>query len=191
MTQKLTDADLLARTEAVISAATGVFLRYGYKRTTMADLASAAQLSRPALYLLFPGKDEIFVAVIRRLNDQMLANFRELLPKLQLLESRLQRFCADWGAHGFELMEKHPDAADLFNLSFPIVREMYEQFIKFLAELLAKTGGPSRLKVSPAALARNLVYSLRGLRETARDRHHLREMIRLQVEIVVAALQNA
>ena len=188
MTQKLTDADLLARTEAIISAATEVFLRYGYKRTTMADLASAAHLSRPALYLLFPGKDEIFVAVIRRLNDQMLANFRELLPKLQLLESRLQHFCGDWGAHGFELMEKHPDAADLFNLSFPIVREMYEQFIKFLAELLAKAGGPSRLKVSSAAIARNLVYSLRGLRETARDSRHLREMIRLQVEITVAAL---
>ena len=157
MTQKLTAADLLARTEAVISAATEVFLRYGYNRTTMADIASTAHLSRPSLYLLFPGKDEIFAAVIRRLNDQMLANFRRLLPKLQLLESSLQRFCADWGAHGFELMEKHPDAADLFNLSFPVVREMYEQFIKFLAELLATHGGPSRLKVSSAALARNLV----------------------------------
>jgi AcrR family transcriptional regulator len=190
MTQKLSNAQRVARKDAVITAATGVFLRYGYSRTTMADLALAAQLSRPALYLLFPGKDEIFDAVIRELNTRMLEDFRQRLPKLRTLESRLQRVCADWGAHGLELMERHPDASDLFNLTFPTVREMYELFVQFLADLLAESGATSRLKVSPAELARNLVYSFRGLRETARDSRHLREMIRLQVEIVLTALNG-
>jgi AcrR family transcriptional regulator len=43
-----------ARPAAIIEAATGIFLRYGFKKTSMADLASAAGLSRQALYLYFP-----------------------------------------------------------------------------------------------------------------------------------------
>ena len=49
-----------------------MFFRYGYARTTMADLASAAGLSRPALYLVFPGKAEVFQAVVEWLSEHLL-----------------------------------------------------------------------------------------------------------------------
>ena len=52
------------RGDQVVQAAIGVFLRYGYARTTMADIAQAAGLSRPTLYLEFPDKDAIFHAVV-------------------------------------------------------------------------------------------------------------------------------
>lgn len=46
--------------QRVRDAALGVFARHGYRRTTMADLAGAAGMSRPALYLVFPGKEAVF-----------------------------------------------------------------------------------------------------------------------------------
>jgi AcrR family transcriptional regulator len=52
------------KTEHVIAAARKVFLRYGYRRVTMGDLAEAAQMSRPALYLVFPSKEQIFTVLI-------------------------------------------------------------------------------------------------------------------------------
>ncbi len=42
-----------ARRESILQAAVGVFLRYGYKKTSMDDLARAAGLSRQGLYLHF------------------------------------------------------------------------------------------------------------------------------------------
>ena len=48
----------------VLEAAYGVFFRYGFARTTMADLTDTTDLSHPALYLIYPGKTEIFETVI-------------------------------------------------------------------------------------------------------------------------------
>lgn len=190
MTQKLSQAELKERREGVVTAAVAVFLRYGYARTTMADLATAAGLSRPTLYLLFPDKDEIFTAVIRRLNRQMLDRFRSALPKLQT-DKRVQYCCEEWGAHGVEIMEKHADAKDLFDLAFPVVREMNELFVDFLAELLPEPAARSVLNATPREIARNLVYSFRGLKEGAKDSAHLRRTIRLQVALVLSALEHS
>ena len=177
MTQRLSQAELKERREGVVTAAAAVFLRYGYARTTMADLATAAGLSRPTLYLLFPDKDEIFTTVIRRLNRQMLDRFRSALPKLQT-DKRVQYCCEEWGAHGVEIMEKHGDAKDLFDLAFPVVREMNELFVDFLAELLPEPAARSALNATPREIAhRNLVYSFRGLKEGAKDSAHLRRTI--------------
>ena len=56
--------------ERILRAAQEVFARYGYARTTMGDVAQTAGISRPALYLVFPGKEELFSAVIHRMNTE-------------------------------------------------------------------------------------------------------------------------
>lgn len=44
----------------VFTAAMDVFAQYGFRRTRMADIADAAGMSRPALYLLFENKGDLF-----------------------------------------------------------------------------------------------------------------------------------
>jgi len=169
-----------------VKAAAAVFLRYGYARTTMAELATAAQLSRPSLYEVFPSKDDLFDAVVRHLSGQMLQGFREALPKLRTLRTKLHRFCGDWATHGVRLAEAHPDAKDLFSLEFPVVREMYEEFVRFLVEVIS-TEAPNT-RVPPAKVVRNLVFSLRGLKEAARDVSDMEELVRLQVDVFLTVL---
>ena len=53
----------IAKRDKVLAAARGIFLRYGFKRVTMNDIAEAASISRPALYLVFESKEEIFKSV--------------------------------------------------------------------------------------------------------------------------------
>jgi TetR/AcrR family transcriptional regulator len=48
----------------ILDAATAVFLRYGYRKTSMDDLARAAGLSRQGLYLHFRTKNVLFQAVV-------------------------------------------------------------------------------------------------------------------------------
>ena len=48
----------------ILDAATAVFLRYGYRKTSMDDLARAAGLSRQGLYLHFRTKEALFDAVV-------------------------------------------------------------------------------------------------------------------------------
>jgi len=46
--------------QRVLAAAIAVFGRYGYRRTSMEDIAAEAGISRPALYLLFQNKKDVF-----------------------------------------------------------------------------------------------------------------------------------
>lgn len=55
------------RRERVRSAALEVFARYGLRRTTMADIAAAAGISRPGLYLVHANK----TAVVRDLAEHL------------------------------------------------------------------------------------------------------------------------
>jgi len=59
-----------AKKAKVIEAAQSVFFRYGYRRVTMRDIAEAAGISRPALYLLFCSKEEVFEATLRTFSAQ-------------------------------------------------------------------------------------------------------------------------
>lgn len=45
---------------AVLTAALGLFGRYGFRKTSMEEVARAAGISRPALYLRFPNKEQLY-----------------------------------------------------------------------------------------------------------------------------------
>src|SRR5882757_90614 len=49
----------------VLSAALGVFGRYGFQKTSMEAVAKAAGISRPGLYLLFPNKEQLYRATMQ------------------------------------------------------------------------------------------------------------------------------
>ncbi|NUW32632.1 TetR/AcrR family transcriptional regulator [Nonomuraea sp. SMC257] len=55
-----------AKREQVVTAALEVFGRYGFRRTSMDLIARAARMSRPAVYLHFSSKDDVFRAVAQR-----------------------------------------------------------------------------------------------------------------------------
>ncbi len=179
-----------SREGRVIAAATDVFLRYGFARTTMGDIAERAGISRPALYLVFPGKEEVFAAVIRRLNDDSLAGIRAALPTLPTLEDKVLFACETWGAYGYDLILTNPDSKDLWDLSFAPVREIYAEFQALIAELLAEPVAASTLDASSEELARALTFSMRGLEETAKDGADMRRLIALQVTLVLRAIEG-
>src|ERR1700754_3741797 len=51
-----------ATRERLLDVAEEVFCRLGYARTTIAELASAAGVTRPTVYAYFPSQDDVFRA---------------------------------------------------------------------------------------------------------------------------------
>jgi AcrR family transcriptional regulator len=99
-----------ARQDEIVDAAIPVFLRFGYKKASMDAVAAAANLSRQAVYLHFPGKEALFNAVVGKLcqltrqaahaalwrpglalEEQVLAAFDETMPResMELLSELL------------------------------------------------------------------------------------------------------
>src|SRR3981189_3695406 len=62
--------------EAILMAATAIFLRYGFKKTSMDDVARAAGVSRQGLYLYFDTKDLLFREALQHLMSHLISAAR-------------------------------------------------------------------------------------------------------------------
>jgi AcrR family transcriptional regulator len=79
-----------SRRVTILDAATNVFSRYGFKKTSMDDLSRAAGLSRQGLYLHFATKEALFQAALLHLVETLRAAGRAALAREDLpVEERL------------------------------------------------------------------------------------------------------
>lgn len=60
----------LDKSGLILNAAFDVFVTYGFRKTSMDDIARAAGLSRPALYQSFKNKQDIFRALSRSMLER-------------------------------------------------------------------------------------------------------------------------
>lgn len=71
--------DARARVDQIAEAALRLFARYGYKRSSMDDIAKEAGLAKATLYLHFKGKDDVFRAMLDLLGRRVEARCREVV----------------------------------------------------------------------------------------------------------------
>lgn len=62
--------DVRRRAEA-LETACGLFMRFGYRKTSMDDIARAVGISRQGLYLWFPNKEALFVSAVDHLQGRI------------------------------------------------------------------------------------------------------------------------
>src|SRR6202050_315974 len=90
-------ADLESRLCAVLDRAVAVFARFGYRKTSMDDVARAAGVSRQGLYLSFANKEELFRrAVEHSLSRQLACAIVALSRAEDGLETRIIAACKEW-----------------------------------------------------------------------------------------------
>ena len=176
------------RRSHIVGAATPVFLRYGFGRTTMADIAQASGLTRPTLYLTFPDKEAVFQAVVEAMIEEKMSQIRAGISDLPAVDEKLLYACNAWAAEGYELVQAHPDARDMFDLGFKSVCAGYQAFEDLIADILKDAVARSALALSPSQLARSIVYALKGFKDVAADSADLRILIATHVAVVGAAL---
>ncbi|MCS7311800.1 MAG: TetR/AcrR family transcriptional regulator [Acidobacteria bacterium] len=88
----------------IVDAALRVFARRGYHEATMDDIAAASRLSKGALYLYFPSKQDLFLSLIDSLADMLVRRMEAAMNAAG--PSRRQKLRAALEA-GFRLFERH------------------------------------------------------------------------------------
>jgi AcrR family transcriptional regulator len=101
-----------ARQAHVLETALTVFLRHGFKKTSMEDIAQAADISRQGIYLHFKDKDAIFRAsILKTLDDGLEAANRILDDDRLAFEAKLLKALDEWFGRHIGLLD--PEASDL------------------------------------------------------------------------------
>jgi AcrR family transcriptional regulator len=68
------------RRPLVLDAALALFVERGYEGTSMEAIAEAAGVSKPVVYACYPGKAELFEALLRREEERVLGQIQAALP---------------------------------------------------------------------------------------------------------------
>jgi AcrR family transcriptional regulator len=91
-------------------------LKYGYKRITMGDIAEAAGISRPALYLLFNKKEDVFRSVVRHNSRQRLEEVRQAISSSpKSVRDKLQLAFEIWSVKPFDMLKNSEEAEELLD----------------------------------------------------------------------------
>lgn len=165
-----------SRREALLEAAVGVFARFGFRKTSMDEVARAAGVSRQGLYLLFADKEELFrKALTFKLTRQLSAAVTVLSRTGDPLDGRLIAACYEWA--GQFIGTVGADAADLMCASTSLAGDTLAHYESLFEKALAHAIEASPLLifctsagVSPADAAKALHATARGLKHGSASR---------------------
>lgn len=164
ITAEVTDR---SRKAAILVAAQPVFLRYGYRKTSMDDVARAADVSRQGLYVHFASKEDLFREMIqqglsRHLHEARLALSDEARPIGQRLIAALSEWFGD--------RDKLGANSDLLQASLQIggalIQDKREQFEQEICRAIEKSELMSVYRargISARDIANTLMATSHGL----------------------------
>ena len=74
----MSDVTLDDKQSVILTAAWAAFASYGYRKTSMDDIAKGAGMSRPALYMHFKNKEDILRSLVAKYLGQFLGQWDRL-----------------------------------------------------------------------------------------------------------------
>ena len=180
------------RRSRVLDAALGVFARHGFRKTSMEEVARAADISRQGLYLLFRDKEALFRAALAKMIGDGLAAVNRELDRDAPVGPRLYGAMMAWYGRSAGTPAENVD--ELFARGVSAMRELMEQSGAAVADRLASAiaGSPLAARLAergltPLAAAQTLEACGLGLKRAGLAREAFKTRLAAAVSLVVGA----
>ena len=181
----------------ILSAAFDVFMNYGFRKTSMDDIARAAGMSRPALYQVFRNKTEIFraasLSILESVGHEARAAFTTEKPFAERLYESLDRSILtlhrkiESTPHGAELMGVNEEVAG------DIEEKWCDQMIDAIAAGIADAEAAGEIALEPVgvdarAVATIVMQSMEGMKAKYLRGEPIEDDVRNMVAFIAGAL---
>ncbi|MDM7851171.1 TetR/AcrR family transcriptional regulator [Pseudochrobactrum kiredjianiae] len=172
----------------ILDAALPVFVRFGFRKTSMADIARAAKISRASLYLAFNSKEELFRAGSMRAHTRTMANVTAVLAQsgnaIERVEAAIMVFQRELVIPLNESDEANELFATNMALAPDITIEARTKLLNVLEQTLAaavQTGeiNLEAARATPAQLASLILAGIEGIKHSRKAGNHLEDEIKL------------
>lgn len=175
--------------DRIVEASFQLFLRHGYRKVSMSDVAEAAQMSRPSLYASFANKEAIFAELVRRQCALNLLETKARLHQVTGFENRLGCVFDIWLIEPVASVLDSPNAAELLtncgDYAPQAVAELYEQMEAQLVAVLADYMTPGSV-LAVKDTARILRLASAGIKSSTDSLPELRRLVQGLISMVVA-----
>jgi AcrR family transcriptional regulator len=95
--------------QRVLDSALALFSEKGYHGTSIREIIERASVTRPVVYYYFQNKEDLFLCLVTRRFDALVARLDQKLAAAETFRERLETIV--WDA--FEVAEKQPDVVRL------------------------------------------------------------------------------
>ena len=153
--------------EKILKAAFEMFLRYGVKASSMAQIAEAAEVSRQTLYNSFGSKDEMLRALIKWYYANAQRRLREIIDATKDLSARLNCAFDVVAREPFAVLQKSPNAADLISGMNAVSRDEIAAGAEAVQALIAEALHGYVLERQQNDLSRLIFLSAKSIKENA------------------------
>lgn len=176
------------RRAAVLESALLTFTRFGYRKTSMEDVAQAAQISRPGLYFLFSSKPDLFrAAVAQALDRDLLAVTEALNHDRRPLDERLLESFDHWAGRYIGPMTLNITGVidDNPDLLTTIVDVMPDRFAQLVTQAIAVDVSQVLSKAIATELAQTLISTSIGIKHQVHTRDEYRDRMALAIRLIL------
>ncbi len=185
------------RREAILDAAFAQFMRYGFRRTAMEDIARETGVSRASLYLHFRNKEEIFTTLAERLHEQALEAAETALKAPGDVAERVRGALEAKTLRFLEVVAGSPHGGELMDESGRLCGELAaateQRFERLLADALRDAARDGEIDLQGAGLsapaaAELLRLAAHGLKHPVDDPRAFRRRLARLVAVFFAGL---
>ena len=187
-----------ARRARILQAAMQVFLAYGFSRVTMDDIARAAEMSRPALYLVFRNKVDIYRALATRMMDQSFDKAELALQSSGTLGERMFAAIDACIISTYSEIAASPHGTDILdaksNLAADVLRSWKSDLARILRDAIEdearRTGADLAARdLSAEILSQFLLDGIEGMKSRLPEPDQQRKAGRGLVKVLELAIQ--
>lgn len=182
------------RQNAILNSAFQAFSAYGFRKTSMDDIARGAGMSRPAVYLYYKNKDAIVRCMTRHHYAEKIEAVGLALKAGGTVPEIVARAVGAQtigmaailsSPHGLEMLDTSKSTAS------DIVAEGEAALADLYAEWLAreKAAGRVRLPDGPGETARTITAAMKGIKMTASNAEEFERRIAQLADLIGAGLE--
>ncbi len=186
----------VTRREEILKAAFEVVIAYGFRRTSMQDIADAVGISRPALYLEFKNKTEIFRAVAAGLFDQNAQEARDVFGSKQGLEEKLLAVLNSGFADFHNKISNTPHGEELLSIKQELAGDIYLSWLDEMKSIIEDgirlhmdaRNSENNANINVTDIAAIMVNTMHGVKSRSADHAEILHNARSVVSLVLATL---
>ena len=170
---------------AILKAAFEAFRSYGFRRTSMEDIAAGAGMSRSALYLHFRNKEDIFRSLVARYYDENARAMEAALSTSEPVREALTLALAAKDGQTMEAILASPHGAELMDTGFATSTDIAVAGEALFADILDKwlktEAAAGRIILAPEFgserdVAVSLLMAAKGLKQPGTESENYRAM---------------
>ncbi|MFD0024802.1 TetR/AcrR family transcriptional regulator [Streptomyces sp. NPDC058382] len=172
------------RRAAVLESALLTFARFGYRRTSMEEVARAAHISRPGLYFLFSSKETLFRAAVTQALERDIAAVEDVLADAgRPLAERLVEAFDRWAGRYVGPLTR--DVTVVIEDNPGLLGEIVETAPRHFEGLVVRAIAAERGREAAPSLAQTLISVSIGLKHQAASREFYRERLSAAVGLLL------